>query len=71
MHDVHGLGRYGSADHDTRHVTFEEKLWHRSGGDWRIGYAGKKQEAQEMGQSAALHTGQHHPGRSTQGSQSL
>ena len=56
MHDVHGLGRYGSADHDTRHVTFEEKLWHRSGGDWGIGHAGTDQEAQEIGQSAELHT---------------
>ena len=69
MHDVHGPGRYASADHDTRHVTVEEKLWHRSGGDWGIGHAGTDQEAQEIGQSAGLHTGQYHPGRNEYGSQ--
>jgi hypothetical protein len=31
-------------------------LWRRSGEDWRIGHAGKKQEAREIGQSAGLHT---------------
>jgi len=31
-----------------------EKLWHRNGGDWRIGHARKDQEAQEIGQSASF-----------------
>jgi len=31
-----------------------EKLWHQSGGDWRIGHARKDEEAQEMGQSASF-----------------
>jgi len=33
-----------------------EKLWRKNGGDWGIGHAGKDQEAQEIGQSAELHT---------------
>jgi hypothetical protein len=31
-----------------------EKLWYRSGGDWRIDHAQKDREAQEMGQSASF-----------------
>jgi hypothetical protein len=36
--------------------TTTETLWHRSGGDWGIKRAGRKQEARGMGQSARLNT---------------
>jgi hypothetical protein len=42
-----------------------ETLWHRSGGDWGIKRAGRKQEARWMGQSARLNTA--HPYARRQG----
>ena len=35
-----------------------ETLWRRSGGDWEIKRAGRKQEARGIGQSARLNTAQ-------------
>jgi hypothetical protein len=48
-----------------------EKLGHRRGGDWGISHAGKDREAQEIGQSAALHTKHHYTGRNEYGSQAV
>ncbi len=71
LHNVHGPGRYGSADHDTRHVAFEGKTL--ASERRRLGNRSRRtdQEAQEIGQSAELHTGQYHPGRNEYGSQAI
>jgi len=34
----------------------DENVWRRSGGDWRIGRAERKQETRGIRQSAELHT---------------
>ena len=43
-----------SEDHDTKACSPSEKLWRWSGGDWRIGRAGRKQETRGIGQPAGL-----------------